>query len=117
MMFGDSGLCDEKNPVVHSAGLGAPRMRRGLARCVRSGETELAKFHSLNRGGIMMKCWPVASARTASADRVTARPNHGLRCLTALLAVSAWEWLAASLTQPQTPGSDNAGVRAEQHLE
>src|SRR5260370_20629731 len=116
MMFGDSGLCDEKNPVVHSAGLGAPRMRRGLARCVRSGETVLAKFHSLNRGGIMMKCWPVASARTASADRVTARPNHGLRCVTALLAVAAWVWLAASPAQAQTPGAVAVGVKVEQML-
>jgi len=115
-MFGDTGLCDEKKPGVHSAGPGAPRMRRDLAKLVRSGETVLAKFHSLNRGGIMMKCWPVASARTASADRVTARPDHGLRCMAALLAVAAWVWLAASPAQAQTPGAVAVGVKVEQML-
>ncbi len=64
----------------------------------------------------MMKCWLVASARTASADRVTARANHGVRCLAAVLTVAAWVWLASSPTQAQTPGAAAAGANVEQML-
>ena len=62
----------------------------------------------------MMKCRLVASARTAAADGVTARPNHGLRCVTAVLAVAAWVWLAWSPAEAQTPGA--AAVKIEQML-
>ena len=64
----------------------------------------------------MMKCRLVASARTAAADSVTSRPNHGLRCVTAVLAVAAWVWLAWSPADAQTPGAAAVGVKIEQML-
>src|SRR5712692_11652927 len=64
----------------------------------------------------MMKCRLVASARTATADSVTSRPNHGLRCVTAVLAVAAWVWLAWSPAEAQTPGAAAVGVKVEQML-
>jgi hypothetical protein len=64
----------------------------------------------------MIKCWLVASARSASAAWVTARPNHGLRCLTAVLAVAAWVWLASAPAEAQTSGAASAGVKIEQML-
>jgi hypothetical protein len=64
----------------------------------------------------MMKCRLVASARTAAADRVTARPNHGLRRVTAVLIFAAWVWLASSPAEAQTPGAAAAGANVEQML-
>ncbi len=64
----------------------------------------------------MMKCRLAASARTAAADSVTSRPNHGLRCVTAVLAVAAWVWLAWSPADAQTPGAAAVGVKIEQML-
>jgi hypothetical protein len=64
----------------------------------------------------MMKCRLVASARTAAADRVTARTNHGLRCVTAVLAAAVWVWLASSPAEAQSPDAAAVGVKVEQML-